>query len=225
MRVGVIAALYGETVSFSHRSCSFLNKHELIVKVSGPGYENATHAAQELLAEGTEILVSWGLAGGLDPSMMPAQIVVGSTVISANGDTLKSDDLIGNRLMDVLSDLQPIKGPIYTSTYPVSSAAEKSKLHSTHAAIAVDMESAAIAHVAREANAKFAAIRCIIDPSEFDLPPAAEKGIRANGRLNTMLILGHLLKQPWDIGQLIRLANWYRAALRKLDQTARLLTS
>jgi len=225
MRVGVIAALYGEAVSFSHRSCSFFDTHELIVKVSGPGYENATYAAQELLAGGTEILVSWGLAGGLDPNMMASQLVVGTHVISANGDRLKSDDLIGNRLMDLLSDLRPIRGPIYTSTYPVSSAAEKSKLHSTHAAIAVDMESAAIAHVAREANAKFAAIRCIIDPSGFDLPPATEKGVGSNGRLNTMLILGHLLKHPWEIGQLIRLANWYRAALRKLDQTARLLTS
>ena len=195
------------------------------MRVAGPGYENAACAARELLSEGSELLVSWGLAGGLEPKLIPAQLVVGSAAISANGDTLNCDTVIEKRLMDVLSALRPIRGPIYSSPHPVASAVEKSKLHSTHGATAVDMESAAIARAAQEANAKFALIRCIIDPADFDLPLAVQKGITTNGRLNIMPVLGQLLKHPQEIGHFIKLTNWYRAAIRKLDQTACILTS
>ena len=223
MRIGVITALDREARVFARRARRFLGAHDLVVKVSGPGCDQAARAAKELLTAGCDALVSWGLAGGLNPDMVPAQLIVGSITILDTGEAFPTDEVLQGELINELSELEAVCGPLYTSLLPVATANEKSNLHDAHAADAVDMESAAIARAAQLGQAKFAAIRCIVDPAGFDLPPAAELAIGMDGRLRVGAMLSHLTRHPGEIYSLLKLAGWYRAALDKLDQTAHVL--
>ena len=223
MRIGVITALDQEAQVFARRAPRFLGAHDLVVKVAGPGCDQATRTAEALLASGCDALLSWGLAGGLNPQMVPAQLIVGSATIIASGEAIATDEVLQRDLVGALGDLKAVCGPLFTSVHPIATAAEKSNLHAAHAAVAVDMESAAVARAAQCGQAKFAAIRCIVDPADFDLPPAALKGIAPDGQLRVAATIGHLLGHPGEIRQVLKLAGWYRTALDKLDQTAHLL--
>lgn len=223
MRIGVITALDREAQVFARRERRFLGAHDLLVKVSGPGCDQAARAAEALLTSGCDALVSWGLAGGLNPALVPAQLIVGSETILDTGEVFATDEALKSALIDELSKLEAVCGRLYTSVNPVATVNEKSNLYDTHAADAVDMESAAIARAAQVRQAKFAAIRCIVDPAEFDLPPAVELAIGTDGRLRVGAMMSHLIRHPREIRPLLKLAAWYPKALEKLDQTARLL--
>lgn len=223
MRIGVITALDQEARVFARRAPRFLGVHDLVVKVSGPGRDQAARAAVQLLTSGCDALVSWGLAGGLKPDMAPAQLIVGSASIVDTGETFASDEALRGELVTQLSDLEAVSGPLYTSLHPVATANEKSNLHDEHGAVAVDMESAAIARAAQTGQAKFAAIRCIVDPAGFDLPAAVGRAMGADGGLRVGAMLRHLIQHPGEIRHMLKLAVWYRAALDKLDRTGRIL--
>ena len=77
------------------------------------------------------------------------------------------------------------------------------------------MESAALARIAAAAGAPYAAVRCIVDPADFDLPLAALAGMRYDGRQAALATCAALLRRPGELGDLLRLAGWYRAALRQ----------
>ena len=224
MRIGVIAALDQEARAFSGCAPRFLGIHDPILKVAGPGIENATRAAEELLGAGCEALLSWGLAGGLNPAMDPAQLLIGSATVSDSGELRATDDGLRRELLIRLSPLTVATGSFYTASRAISSIREKADLHAAHAADVVDMESAAIARVAAAANAKFAAIRCIVDPAGFALPVAAEKALDTNGRLPLATVAYHLLRHPDEIFPLLKLAGWYRAALARLAVASRALS-
>ena len=223
MQIGVITALDREARVFARRARRFLGAHDLVVKVSGPGCDQAARAAEELLKAGCDVLLSWGLAGGLNPDIVPAQLIVGSATNLDTGEAFVTDEVLQIEILNELSKLAAVSGPLFTSPHPVATANEKSNLHVTHAADAVDMESAAIARAAQLGHAKFAAIRCIVDPAGFDLPAAAALAMGTDGRLRLGRMLGHLLRHPGEILAVLKLAAWYRAALDKLDQTAHVL--
>jgi adenosylhomocysteine nucleosidase len=223
MRIGVIAALDQEARAFSGCAPRFLGAYDPIVKVAGPGIDNATRAAEELLGDGCEILLSWGLAGGLNPALAPAQLLIGTAAIAGPGERHAADDALHRELLGRLSPLAAVAGSFYTAPHAIASAREKTRLHAAHAADAVDMESAAIARAADRANARFAAIRCVVDPADFDLPVAAEKALDAQGRLRLSVVIFQVVRHPGEIIRLMKLAGWYRAARAKLVDAARAL--
>ena len=223
MRIGVIAALDQEARAFSGCAPRFLGIHKPILKLAGPGIENATRAAEELLGTGCEALLSWGLAGGLNPAMDPVQLLIGSATVSDSGERRATDNGLRRELLIRLAPLAAAAGAFYTAPRAIASVHDKADLYATHVADAVDMESAAIARVANSANAKFAAIRCIVDPAGFTLPAAAEKALDANGRRRLTAVVCHLMSDPGEIFPLLKLAAWYRAALARLTEAARAL--
>jgi adenosylhomocysteine nucleosidase len=148
------------------------------VRCEGPGAANARRAAARLIAEGCDVLVSFGVAGGLDPK-------------------LKVGDIVRDR--------------IHSADAPVTSPAQKARLFRTTGAVAVDMESEAVAEVAREAGVRFAVVRAIVDPAHRSLPRA----IRADG-VDWLA----LLAQPGDWMKLMALARDWRRARRALRDVA-----
>jgi len=70
---GVVAALEFEAQSLGTRrhladGLGSLRDGSLL-RVSGVGGDNAARAARELVAAGAGALLSWGVAGGLDPAL------------------------------------------------------------------------------------------------------------------------------------------------------------
>jgi hypothetical protein len=75
------------------------------------------------------------------------------------------------------------------------------------------MESHIAARVAAENGVPFAACRVVIDPADEELPPAAEVGLREDGRPDVLAVLTSLALRPAQLPGLVRLA--YHAAIAR----------
>jgi adenosylhomocysteine nucleosidase len=84
----------------------------------------------------------------------------------------------------------------------------------------VDMESLAVAQVARVHGLPFIAIRVIVDSAADNLPRAVAAAADQSGQLSIWRLLGALARTPADLAPLMRLGSRYRAASRSLNAVA-----
>ena len=98
------------------------------------------------------------------------------------------------------------QGALYGGGQIVATAEAKAALHALTGAIAIDLESAAVARVARQHGLPFAVLRVICDPASRDLPRAALVALDAAGRIGAWRVGAAVLARPWQIPALIRLA-------------------
>jgi len=193
-----------------------------LVRVSGMGLAAAARCARSLVDEGATALVSWGMAGGLDPALTPGTIFLPDTVISTAGAALATAGPWRERLGAAVIDHHPVHGGrLLTSARAVGSLADKATLFRETGAVAVDMESSAVAEVAQAHQLPFIAVRVIVDGAADALPRAVTAAADSEGHLQIWRLLGALARTPGELGPLLRLAGRYRAANRSLAAVAR----
>ena len=171
-----------------------------IIAAGGGLPAGAEAAAIRLVAQGVSALISFGLAGGLDPALPAGAVLVPATVL-LDGETWHCDPDLAARLG------APIMGAIYGGGQIVASAAAKSALHARTGAVAVDLESAAVARVAARFGLPFAVLRAICDPADRDLPRAALVALDQAGRIGAVRVAWAVLSRPQEIPALIRLGG------------------
>ena len=135
----------------------------------------AAEAARRMVAEGASGLVSFGIAGGLDPSLGSGVVVVADRVVLPGGGSVACHDPWVTRLLQAEGTLD--SGAVLGSDDAIMTAARKAALYREHEALAVDMESHAVATVAKETGVPFVAIRAIGDPATRSIPRAALAGL------------------------------------------------
>jgi hopanoid-associated phosphorylase len=193
-----------------------------LVAVSGLGPKAARGAAQRLMDAGATSLVSWGLAGGLDPGLEAGAVCVPREVIAADGSRLGTARCWQEFLSSSVPPGRRVgNDPLLTAEYALETPADKSAAHRATGACAVDMESSAIAQVAEAYGVPFIAVRVIVDTALDEIPPAVAGASRGGKLRVSRLILG-LIRSPLQIAPLLRLARRYRVALRSLRAVAAL---
>lgn len=212
-----------EARAFGRRRGQWLGQHDYVVKVSGPGREKAARTAHALIVDGCTALVSWGLAGGLDAKLKSGDAIVSERVLTESGDVLAVDTMLCTDVLSRLAAGQARRGSLVTAAQPISSAREKRSLRERLNADAVDMESTAVAYVARSAGVPFIGIRSIVDPAGFNIPPAALTGLDEHGRMRPVQILEALWRDSQQLPALLELFSHYRTALASLRSLARAL--
>ncbi|MCR6632763.1 MAG: purine phosphorylase [Magnetospirillum sp.] len=135
-------------------------------------------AARAMVAAGATRLLSFGLAGGLDPTLTPGTVILATEVISG-GDRLPTDEA----WRQGIARPAMIQAPLLGAGEPLARSDAKLAAGAVTGAVAVDMESGAVARVAREAGLPFLALRAIADPAWRDLPPAVLRIIDGQGRI------------------------------------------
>lgn len=224
--MGVVCALASEARHLGRATRSVGSLKTLadgtLVAVSGMGCDAAARGANALLDAGATALVSWGMAGGLDPRLAPGTIVLPSEVSSTEGIRIPTTPLWRTRLATGLRACHGtlVEGRLLTTTKSVGSAGEKAMLFRETQAVAVDMESLAVAEVARERTMPFIAVRVIVDSAADSLPPAVTAAADSKGQLDVWRLIGALARAPADLPPLIRLARRYAAANRSLAMIA-----
>ena len=168
--------------------------------VGGGGPAGAARAAGELIAQGVTGLVSFGLAGGLDPAL-PAGALVLPRLVSGGGEQYDCDPALLVYLGGPTARLM-LAGSAIAAT-----VADKAALFAQSGAVAVDLESGAVARAAGEAGLPFAVLRAISDPADKDLPPAALVALDARGRVRPGRLAGSLLRGPGQLPALLALAR------------------
>jgi adenosylhomocysteine nucleosidase len=239
-RLGVLAALPAEaraawpelgTESLRERLGEplLLGEHVLLV-VSGIGPDRAQQAAAALLERGARALLSFGVAGGLDPSLRPGALVVATETIGERGERLTTDGAwrarASERLAEPLSGIagRPIArvvvAPIAESACVVHDPAEKRRLAQSSGAAAVDMESAALARCAARAGLPYLALRAVCDSADMPIPVSAKIAVDGSGRLRLARLLLALIPRPLESFSLIQVDRAFRAALATLAEVA-----
>jgi len=195
----------------------WIRSSEALVEISGAGEERAGAAAHRLLDLGATSLVSWGVAGGLDPDLEPGAVVL-PDIVHTDGSSYPVDVAWRDRLLVRLQGrVVTSTSPLVQATRPFMTTAEKKELHLRTGAAAVDMESAAVAAIAHEMGVPFIVVRVVVDAAGVRLPEVALTISDERGRLKRSAVL-RLIFQPGEWRGMLRLGQANAAAGRSMSK-------
>jgi adenosylhomocysteine nucleosidase len=157
---------------------------------------------EALLATGPALVLSSGIAGGLDPAL-----AVGAIVVDGDAGVVEH----------VIAALpNAVRAAITGQDTIAANPAGKAALRKATGAAAIDMESYIAARVAHRHGVPFAAIRVISDTAGEELPPAALVGMRPDGGVALGAVLASLARRPAQLPALIRTGRHAALAQRTL---------
>jgi adenosylhomocysteine nucleosidase len=191
-----------------------------LVAVSGIGLAAAAAAATALVEAGASALMSFGVAGALDPALKPGAVMLPRELLSGDGRRYSADAIWRDRVAAELRLLHAVsEGSLLTSDQAIDTPEQKAAAFRGTGAVAVDMEAATVAEIAAKNHLPFIAVRVIVDTAADRLPPAVIAASRAGRVKIARLVLG-LAAAPREIPLLLRLARRYRVAMRTLRAIA-----
>jgi hypothetical protein len=187
------------------------------------GQQAARDGALALIEAGASALVSFGVAGGLAPGLRSGTLFCPSCVLDERSHDYLPDPAWRALLMARLgaARLSLVEnGNLLSLPAPLLTVAEKGAMRERHQALAVDMESAAIAAVATEHRMPFIVLRAIVDERDDNVPAELQASVDAWGRPMAARLLATLLRHPRLLAQLPGLATRMEKATRALRAAA-----
>lgn len=174
----------------------FFELKNAVVAVGGIGRIAAWSAARAVVKSyEPSTLVSAGIAGALIATLKAGSVVRGGEVVDADSGA-QFEAANGDSVIVTVSS--------------VSGPAEKRNLADRYKADVVDMESAAVAAVAREQGTEFMVLKAISDELEFEMPPMAEF-VDGDGKFETARFAAFIALRP----------KWW-SAVRQLAANSRI---
>lgn len=164
--------------------------------------------AAELSSSKLEAIVSVGFCGALQPGLQPSQIIVGTDVLD-----LRDGSRYPCARMEASCEHQT--GVIASQDRVITDREEKGKLFAS-GAIAVDMESFAVAEAAKRAAVPFFCIKSVSDLADETFRIDFNQMRTAEGRIARGKIVLYVLTHPLMLGELFRLRRRSQDAARAL---------
>ena len=225
--VGIVAALPIELAPFLPRLSS-VRKYSaggravvegeiagklVAVAIGGPGRAAATDSARRLVAgHRPRWIVSAGFAGALDPGLARREVLFPDEIVGPDGASIRVALAI-----DPAGDGPAIRtGRLATVEEVVRTPADRAELRARTGAIAVDMETSAVASFCAEAGRRFLAVRVVSDSAEDVIPPEALALVGPTGSYRVGAALGAIWHRPSSLKDLLRLREHALAAARRL---------
>jgi len=163
-----------------------------------------------------DLIISAGFGGGLQRNVKDGDIVVGNEILELRKD--QGDDITWESThkpvrptrihSDDTTEIRVHYGKIMTTDEMVLRAANKSRIGKATGALAVDMETSAVAAVCASRKTDFLAVRCITDNVHEDLPDEFNDFF-VLGQLRPDRVFSSCARDPRVVGDLARLG--YRA--------------
>jgi hopanoid-associated phosphorylase len=150
------------------------------------------------------LAISFGLAGGLDPTLKAGDIVIADAIRTPDSHWTTAANMT-RRLAAAIPGA--IIGGIAGVDQALIDPAAKRLCRQQTGAIAVDMESQVIARACAAVGLPCIVLRAISDAANRSLPELATVALDADGKLATSAILRSLLRAPSQILGLPRLAR------------------
>ena len=188
-------------------------------RVSGDGWPHFGAGVLELLCVGPRaghlesraarmtppaLVISAGVCGALSPDLAEGDLVVPEAVLGPTGA----------RYATVAVPGLARAGTLATVTEVVTTRAAKARLWLETAALACDMESAAILEWARAHDVAAAVIRGVSDTADRGVPPDLAAVVEPDGRVRTARAVRAALARPRAIADALTLRTGTNAALK-----------
>jgi adenosylhomocysteine nucleosidase len=191
-------------------------ERSVVLVESGVGAQHAAKATHALIdAYRPRRVVSAGFAGGLDARLRREDLVAVTSVRNSQGDEILLDPA---GLIPWLGEVRGLhQGRLLTSDCIVRLREEKQELGRRHEALAVDMETFAVAEVCRGRGVELLAIRAISDAAGDELPADVGKLLVQKsfaGQLGAAL--GSIFRRPGAVKDLFHLHQAALAASSRL---------
>ncbi len=174
-------------------------------------------AAEKMIAAGATALMSFGLAGGLNPAISAGAVILPAEI---RGAATLPCDIAWTKRLAALFDVTP--SLMAHAPGVLTTAQAKAEVFAATGAAAADMESYGIAEVAGIHGLPFAALRVVADTAADAIPSTALKAMNSDGRIRPGAAALGALTRPWQIPGLIRLGGRTATAMNKLETLARL---
>ncbi|MEM9144680.1 MAG: squalene--hopene cyclase [Pseudomonadota bacterium] len=213
-KLGIIAGLEAELDVLGR----YRHHKRVICGATGANARRTSRAALRMWQDGCRMLLSWGLAGGLDDTLAPGDLILPDGVVDPTGRVHWLETEALGELADPEDDTAML---IAGSDQMVTEPEAKAALAKASGAVAVDMETHHIVRMAEEAAFPALAIRAIADPADRAIPKAAQEGIGPDGRPQIGSVLSGLAARPGDLPGLLALRRDYKTGLGALREVAR----
>jgi len=185
----------------------------IVLVRSGMGCDRARRALAEIAGKYTlKRIISIGYAGALDPSLKVGDLVVADQVVYY--ETLKSYSLDGE-LLGTMPEVA--RGTLLTVDQVVATPPEKKALREKYSAVAVDMETFALAEETQARNLPFASVRAITDTADQELIDCSHL-VEADGEVSKLKAGWHVLTHPGDLKGMIDLGKHAKTATASLTE-------
>jgi len=225
---GIVVALPEELSTLTSKKidkgCCVFITDAIVLAYSGAGADNARTASELLIAQGSTRLISWGCAAALSGTLKSGDLVLADTLIDSEGAQISIRPDWHGYTKNLLSPaLKVHTGSLAESKSIVATGQDKQHLHIKTSAVALDMETIAIAKVARQHKLPFLAIRAIADPVNMDLPKAINQALNDEGDIVIGKLLLFIALHPSELPGLIKLGLHFNAAKKTLKLVAKQL--
>jgi adenosylhomocysteine nucleosidase len=194
----------------------------VLVGITGMGQPQMERTVQWVLSKPRlgnvpyrpKVVLSAGISGGLDVHHASGDIILATEVVDSDGSAWPVT--WPGKLPD--GEWRPPlhRGRILSVSSLVCSSAEKQRLGAQHSALAVDMETAAVARLCTAHGVAFGCIRAIADDARTCLP-AQLPAIFPDGRISLSRLVPALIRSPRLVQDLFRLDRACRHATRQLS--------
>lgn len=196
-----------------------------VTAVAGGGHRAALEERLGTLdPDALSAVVSFGLAGGLDPTLKVGDVLLARSVAEGRKTTSTTSELT-----DVLAHRLSANGEPYRLVAlagvdaPVLDRAGKSRLRAISGAEAVDMESHVAGAFAAAHGLRFAVLRVVSDGADHTLPAAAGVAMCPDGSVDVLAVLTRVIQDPRQIPALLATGRNAALAFRKLRRVRGLL--
>jgi nucleoside phosphorylase len=192
-----------------------LRRRPVVLTATGVGPRAAEKALVALLDRfPTARVVGAGLAGGLSPRLVPAELILAREVRDDGGPVAPPAPwgraaLHGAAREGILLTLDRLlagrdaKAGLYARLPPDTAAA-------------VDMESSGWARAAASRGVPYGIVRSILDPAEDELPGFLLRCLGPDGRVQRRKVVAHALAHPRDLSLLVDLRRRARVCAERL---------
>jgi adenosylhomocysteine nucleosidase len=216
LAIGVVTGLASEAAVVS----AMLGENDASVRLvcAGASVHRAAALTRQLVETGVDALLSFGIAGALAPEVDCGDLIVSDRVRGQDGEDFGCDRQWREALVLKLGEaaIHPRVGGLLASARTLREASEKSAAYRDSGCLVVDMESGAVAAIAREQGLPFLAVRAVADRAADSLPALVETAVKPNGRPAVGRAVAALLRRPGDIPATLRLARQSELALARL---------
>ena len=200
LKIAVVAGLA--------RELKFLEKFKDIRIFQGYS-KKALTAARTALSEKPDVIISFGLAGSMNPKVQNGKIIIPKNIIDKSGNkkkvSKKYSDFFNKRISDKV-----FKQNLITVDKIEFNLNSKKYLRKNISFI--DMESSYIQLEAIKKKIPFIAMRVIFDDLDCSIPDFVKTCINADGNLNIFKLFINITLKPKRILTLIKLSKKYNEA-------------
>jgi adenosylhomocysteine nucleosidase len=167
-----------------------LREYDVPIVISGgdPGNLQQQLGAFSRYSTNYHSVVSFGIAGGLNPNMKPGALIT---------DPIKE---LGTDSLSIITSHDKVEAWVRTGCD------------------GVDMESLIASAWAKDHGLEFKVVRAIADPAQFTLPPAALLPLKQDGSPDYWSVLKSIISNPGQILDLMRLNHYTNTALVELAE-------